>query len=64
LLVEPEGLETDPGAMQSRSSEVDDPLLNLFSGEPLTVEAFHDALRQQRATPQAIASSAAAGASS
>jgi hypothetical protein len=64
LLVEPEGLESDPGALQSRSSEGDDPLLNLFCGEPLTVEAFHDALRKQRATPQAIASSAAAGASS
>jgi len=60
LLVEPEGLDSEPLA-KSSASETDDPLLQLFTGDPLTDEAFHEALRKQRATP--VASRAATGAS-
>jgi ActR/RegA family two-component response regulator len=62
LLVEPEGLESDPSA-NAYSGETDDPLLQLFHGESLTFEAFHAALRKQRSVPIAVASRAAAGAS-
>jgi len=63
LLVEPEGLETEPTSASAASAETDDPLLRLFRGEPLASEAFHEALRKQRVTAPALASSAAAGAS-
>ena len=61
LLVQPEGLET--GALPARPSTADqeDPLLQLFYGEPLTVEEFHESLRRQRGIP-AVVKSAAAGA--
>ena len=49
LLVEPEGLETSADAPRTRRSDTDDPLLQLFYGESLSVEAFQDALRRQRA---------------
>jgi len=62
LLVEPEGLESEPSTAPSASADTDDPLLQLFRAEPLTADAFHEALRKQRATPPA-ASGAAAGAS-
>ena len=61
LLVEPEGLDSEPGAA-TEAAETDDPLLQLFRGESLSTEAFHEALRKQRAVPPAAAS-AAAGAS-
>jgi hypothetical protein len=48
LLVEPEGLESDPAA-KPNSANTDDPLLQLFRGEPLSAEAFEEALRKQRA---------------
>jgi c-di-GMP-binding flagellar brake protein YcgR len=51
LFVEPEGLETEPVATTPRSTDHDDPLLQLFYGETLTSEAFHEALRKQRAVP-------------
>ncbi len=60
LLVEPEGLESDPITTQPGADEVEDPLLLLFRGEALSFEAFQDALRQQRATVP-VANSAAAG---
>ena len=63
LLVEPEGLESEPGATRPKYAGTDDPLLQLFYGEPLTADAFHEALRKQRASAPAIAGSAAAGAS-
>ncbi len=63
LLVEPEGLDSDAGAMKRRAGETDDPLLQLFYGDALSVEAFHEALRRQRAVQPAVASGAAAGAS-
>lgn len=63
LLVEPEGLDSEPSELKSRSANAgDDPLLQLFYGEPLAVEAFHEALRQQRANHPAVAHRAAAGA--
>ncbi|MGH9496478.1 MAG: PilZ domain-containing protein [Candidatus Sulfotelmatobacter sp.] len=58
LLVEPDGLETDSSAGKSRSTDLEDPLLQLFYGELLTPEQFHEALRQQRATPAASAAHA------
>jgi c-di-GMP-binding flagellar brake protein YcgR len=63
LLVEPEGLESEPVVAQKPSADMDDPLLQLFHREPLTADAFHEALRRQRATPPPLAGGAAAGAS-
>src|SRR6202040_665117 len=51
LLVEPEGLESEPSPAKSLPRDTDDPLLQLFYGESLTVEEFHDAMRKQRAIP-------------
>lgn len=48
LLVEPEGLDTGADEPRTRGSDTDDPLLELFYGEDLSVEAFQDALRRQR----------------
>ena len=65
LLVEPEGLESEPSASKRSTDRTDDPLLQLFRGEHLPVEAFHEALRKQRATSMsttATASAAVAGA--
>lgn len=61
LLVEPEGLDSEANSSK-RTSDSDDPLLQLFYGESLTVEAFHEALRKQRATPPTIANGTAAAA--
>ena len=60
LLVEPEGLEADSRPARSISTEMDDPLLQLFYGDTLTAEEFHDAMRKQRAVPSSLASSASA----
>jgi c-di-GMP-binding flagellar brake protein YcgR len=62
LLVEPEGLESEPKTAQSPFASTDDPLLQLFYGESLTVEEFHEAMRKQRAAPPAVAGSASASA--
>jgi c-di-GMP-binding flagellar brake protein YcgR len=51
LMVEPEGLDSEARPHKRGSTDTDDPLLQLFYGEPLSVEAFQDALRKQRATP-------------
>jgi c-di-GMP-binding flagellar brake protein YcgR len=59
LLVEPEGLESEPAPVLSPSAYEDDPLLHLFHSEPSTAEAFHDALQKQRATAPQAASAAA-----
>ncbi|HUA16607.1 MAG TPA: PilZ domain-containing protein [Verrucomicrobiae bacterium] len=63
MFVEPEGLEAEANTRKAAAAGGDDPLLQLFYGEPLSPEAFQDALRKQRAVPQEIAGSAAAGAS-
>ena len=60
LLVQPEGLESET-TLSPRPADDDDPLLQLFYGEPLGVEEFHEALRKQRATAPEAASGAAAG---
>jgi c-di-GMP-binding flagellar brake protein YcgR len=59
LLVEPEGLESESPALRDEDDS-DDPLLHLFRGESLTVEAFHDALHKQRALPAMAAAAAGA----
>lgn len=59
LLVEPEGLQAD-AARNSSSRETEDPLLQLFYGEALTAEEFHEALRRQRAVPASAHGAAAA----
>jgi len=48
LLVEPEGLESEPFTPKPPAEGVSDPLLQLFHGESLSLEEFHEALRQQR----------------
>ncbi len=60
LLVQPDGLESDPSRLKRSTAETEDPLLQLFCGEPLGAEAFHEALRKQRAIPAAPGAGAAA----
>lgn len=62
LLVQPDGLEAEPARTNPSREDGDDPLLQLFYGDTLAAEEFHEALRKQRAIPAAIASRAAAGA--
>ena len=59
LLVEPDGLESDSSG-KSRPADLEDPLLQLFYGEPMSPEEFHEALRKQRATPAVAAAHAGA----
>jgi c-di-GMP-binding flagellar brake protein YcgR len=54
LLVEPEGLESGPRATKESWVVSDDPLLQLFYGDPLTAEQFQEALRKQRAVPHTV----------
>jgi c-di-GMP-binding flagellar brake protein YcgR len=61
LLVQPEGLESEVNRLPSTSVD-EDPLLQLFRGEPLSAEDFHDALRKQRAIPVEPQSKAATAA--
>jgi c-di-GMP-binding flagellar brake protein YcgR len=51
MLVEPEGLEREPRTSKLHAIETEDPLLQLFYGEALTAEEFHEALRKQRGAP-------------
>ncbi|MFL6444309.1 MAG: PilZ domain-containing protein [Candidatus Sulfotelmatobacter sp.] len=62
LLVQPEGLETDSSRALPAPDCSEDPLLQLFYGEPLSPEVFHATLCQQR-LPIAAAQSAAEAAS-
>jgi c-di-GMP-binding flagellar brake protein YcgR len=59
MLVEPEGLDATADEPKTRRSDTDDPLLQLFYGENLSVDAFQDALRRQRALPVPASKSAA-----
>jgi c-di-GMP-binding flagellar brake protein YcgR len=61
LLVEPEGLESEPNTGKP-PAEADDPLLHLFYGETLTAEQFREMLQKQRMSPSPMASSASAAA--
>lgn len=54
LLVQAEGLETDPPPRKPAPTDADDPLLQLFYADPLTAEAFHEELQKQRAVPVAV----------
>ena len=54
LLVQAEGLDNDAAQRQPSAADADDPLLQLFYGDPLSAEAFHEALRKQRAVPPAV----------
>lgn len=60
LLVEPEGLETETKTDALKFRNGDDPLVQLFYGEPLTAEQFHEAMRKQRAIPPGPASASSA----
>ncbi len=62
LLVEPEGLDAEPSTPQLPSGHEDDPLLQLFYGETLTAEQFHEAMRKERAIPPEVPGSASAAA--
>src|SRR5579864_549077 len=57
LMVQAEGLDRDAVQHQpSSATDAEDPLLQLFYGEPLSADAFHEALRKQRAAPPAVES--------
>jgi len=60
LFVQPEGLESQMSRPHPASVATEDPLLQLFYGEPLSAEAFQDALRKQRGAPPALATAEAA----
>jgi len=62
LFVQPEGLEVESQRTAAVTSDIEDPLLQLFYGEPVSAEAFHEALRKQRAIPAVVASAQAAAA--
>jgi len=59
LFVQPEGLESEIRKTHANSTDQDDPLLQLFYSEPLTADAFHEALRGQRAVPSGMTHSEA-----
>lgn len=62
LLVQPDGLEAEPSRTNLAPENSDDPLLQLFYGDTLPTDEFHEALRKQRATPPVMVNRAAAGA--
>ena len=59
LLVQPDGLEAEV-APRKPPADSDDPLLQLFYGESLTPEQFHEAMHKQRGVPPAGTMSASA----
>src|SRR5438309_3021240 len=62
LFVQPEGLDVESQRTPAVTSDIEDPLLQLFYGEPVSVEVFHEALRKQRAIPAVVASAQASAA--
>src|SRR6202790_4517803 len=62
LLVEPEGLDSEPSTAKPPPADADDPLLQLFYGKSLTADEFHEAMRKQRTMPPAVTGSASAAA--
>jgi c-di-GMP-binding flagellar brake protein YcgR len=60
LFVQPEGLESESQRTTRNSIDIEDPLLQLFYGEPLSAESFHEALRKQRSILPAVSSPEAA----
>ena len=61
LLVQPDGLDAEPSRTSPSAENSDDPLLQLFYGDTLPIDEFHEALRKQRAVPATMANRAAAG---
>lgn len=61
LLVQPDGLQAETSPRELPAQECEDPLLQLFYGQPLSAHEFHDALRRQRLMPTSAAQSATAG---
>jgi c-di-GMP-binding flagellar brake protein YcgR len=61
LLVEPQGLESEP-TLRHVPTDQDDPLVQLFYGEQLTAEQFQESLHKQRATPPTASGSSSAAA--
>jgi hypothetical protein len=55
-------LEAEAASTASSSAYTDDPLLQLFYGEKLSAEEFHDAMRKQRTIPPEVAATASAAA--
>ena len=51
LFVQPEGLEVESRGVAAATVDTEDPLIQLFYGEPLSADAFHEALRKQRVIP-------------
>jgi hypothetical protein len=62
LFVQPEGLEVESRGATAAISDIEDPLLQLFYGEPVSAEVFHEALRKQRAIPAVVPSAQATAA--
>jgi c-di-GMP-binding flagellar brake protein YcgR len=62
LFVQPEGLDVESRKAHAATVDTEDPLLQLFYGEPLSAEAFHEALRKQRTIPPVVANAEAAAA--
>lgn len=62
LFVQPEGLDVEGRKIDAVTVDAEDPLLQLFYGEPLSADAFHEALRKQRAIPPVVAGAEAAAA--
>jgi len=53
LFVQPEGWEPENQTANLAEADNQDPLLQLFHGEAVSVEAFHESLRKQRSSPEA-----------
>lgn len=51
LFVQPEGLDREALSATLTPSDLTDPLLELFYGDPISADEFQEALRKQRATP-------------
>lgn len=62
LFVQPEGLNSEEPMPSAGAEDTDDPLLQLFHRDPLSAEAFQEALRKQRGVSPVAAKEEAAGA--
>lgn len=60
LLVQPEGLNPEGPRLTAQIGDKEDPLLQLFYGEPLSTEVFLEALRKQRGSAPITANGEAA----
>lgn len=62
LFVQPEGLNAEEPMPPAGAEDTDDPLLQLFHRDPLSAEAFQEALRKQRGVSPVAAKEEAAAA--